>query len=78
MWFTEHGARQIGRISTVGIPITHFGPTGDGPSGIAFGSDGALWFTETGSDRIGRMTTSGAVSSFTIPTPGSEPGDIVA
>jgi virginiamycin B lyase len=80
LWFTEHalGVRQIGRISALGIPITHFGPTGEGPSGIAFGADGALWFTETGSDRIGRMTTSGSVSSFTIPTPASEPGGIVA
>jgi streptogramin lyase len=78
MWFTEHGLDQIGRISVLGIPINHFGPTGDKPSGVAFGSDGALWFTEEGSDRIGRMTTSGSISSFAIPTPGSEPGTIVA
>ena len=79
MWFTEQaGVNQIGRISVVGIPITHFGPTGSKPSGIAFGSDGALWFTETRADRIGRMTTSGTISSFAIPTPGSEPGEIVA
>ena len=62
----------------VGIPVTHFGPTGGGPSGIAFGADGALWFTETTSNRIGRMTTSGTLTSFAVPTPGSEPGDIVA
>ena len=80
MWFTEHGlnVNQIGRISTVGIPITHFGPTGAGPSGIAFGADGALWFTETGADKIGRMTTAGSISEFSIPTPLSEPGGIVA
>jgi streptogramin lyase len=78
MWFTEHKTAQIGRISVLGIPVTHFGPTDGGPSGIAFGSDGALWFTETTSDRIGRMTTSGSISSFAIPTRGSEPGTIVA
>ena len=78
VWFTEFGQSQIGRIPVVGIPITHFGPTGAGPSGIAFGSDGALWFTETTANRIGRMTTSGTHTSFPVPTPGSEPGDIVA
>ena len=82
MWFTENkndiGPGEIGRISVLGIPITHFGPTGDGPSGIAFGSDGALWFTESVSNRIGRMTTSGSITSFAIPTPGSQPGTIVA
>ena len=78
MWFTEFGANQIGRIPTVGLPVTHFGPTGAGPSGITFGADGALWFTMTGDDKIGRMTTSGSVTEYTIPTPNSEPGDIVA
>jgi streptogramin lyase len=78
LWFTQYGTDSIGRIPTFGLPITEFGPTGRGPSGIAFGQDGSLWFTETEANKIGRMTTTGRITEFSIPTAGSQPGEIVA
>ncbi|MDB5040836.1 MAG: lyase-like protein [Candidatus Eremiobacteraeota bacterium] len=44
--------------------------------GIAAGPDGNVWFTEAGSNAIGRITTAGVVSTFPIPTAGSNPVSI--
>jgi hypothetical protein len=38
----------------------------------------ALWFGESSANKIGRITTSGEITEFQIPTPGTEPMDIVA
>ncbi len=75
LWFTEHSANQIGRITTAGV-ITEFPiPTASsGPYGIAAGPDGNLWFAEPGANQIGRITTAGVVTEFPIPTASSDPG----
>ena len=64
LWFTEHDANQIGRITTAGV-ITEFPiPTaGSTPFAIAAGPDGNLWFTDTGNDQIGRITTEPTVQT---------------
>src|SRR4051812_33013113 len=46
------------------------------PQGVTAGPDGNVWFTETNANRVGRMTPAGVVTTFAIPTPGSQPGSI--
>jgi virginiamycin B lyase len=69
-----------------------FGPpleTSDlpGPGSITAGPDGNIWFTNGGSDvgvsgvyggQIDRITPAGTVSEYQIPSPNSEPNDLVA
>ncbi|MFN8515612.1 MAG: S-layer homology domain-containing protein, partial [Thermomicrobiales bacterium] len=84
LWFTEHEAGKIGRITTAG-DITEF-PIANGtvqqPFGITAGPDNALWFTRQGSggndDLIGRITTAGVSTSYPIPTSNGLPVGIVA
>ncbi len=79
LWFTEHAAGQIGRITTAGIFTEFTIPTvGSNPVGIAVGPDGNLWFTEESSNKIGRITTTGVFTEFPTPTLGSNPIGIVA
>jgi streptogramin lyase len=77
LWFTQLLGNRIGQLSTSGSLLNEF-PAGSGPSGIAFGPDGALWFTESTGNKIGRMTTGGSLTEFTIPTPNTDPSDIVS
>jgi virginiamycin B lyase len=82
LWFTMRNTSKVEQTSTNGAKLNEF-PTNPGiafggPSGITFGSDGALWFTEADASKIGRLTTGGSFIDFTIPTPASEPSDIVA
>jgi streptogramin lyase len=76
MWFTEHGADRIGRITPDGT-ITEFSagitpPSGPAaadfrdaaPHSIVTGPDGNLWFTEQTADRIGRITPDGTITEF--------------
>ncbi len=43
---------------------------------ITTGPDGALWFTEQMSSKIGRITTSGSITSYPVPSAGSQPWGI--
>lgn len=54
LWFTEHGANNIGRITPAGI-VTEFPlPTATSlPVGITSGPDDNLWFAEIGANKIG-------------------------
>ena len=68
LWFTDFGARAIGRITTAGGITEYPLPTAAGlPSGIAAGSDGSLWFTERYTAKIGRITTAGAITEYFPP-----------
>jgi streptogramin lyase len=58
-----------------------------GPGSITAGPDGNIWFTNGGSDvgvsgvyggQIDRITPTGAVSEYQIPSPNSQPDDLVA
>ena len=78
LFFTEHGANQIRRLSTageIGPPI----PVGAGPSSLATGPDQALWVTETLAGKIGRITTTGILTNeFPASSPAAEPAGIAA
>src|SRR5437016_6286143 len=65
VWFTENGAKKIGRISMTGT-VTEFPlplPFSD-PRGITAGPDGNLWFTGIFQSNIDRMTPSGVLTEF--------------
>jgi len=64
LWFTEHGAAQIGRITSAG-KINEY-PIPSSARGITRGPDGALWFT-TYLNQIGRITTAGVVTMYNLP-----------
>ncbi len=58
-----------------------------GPGSIIAGPDGNIWFTNGGSDvgvsgvyggQIDRITQTGTVSEYQIPSPNSQPNDLVA
>ena len=76
LWFTEHHANKIGRISPSGT-ITEF-PGGWGPLGITAGPDGNLWFTDNDNSVIGRISPSGTITYFPLPTYTSGPLGITA
>jgi len=64
LWFTEHAANRIGRITPLGT-VTEFAlPHAGGPAGIATGPDGNLYIAENSGDRIDRMSTEGRVDEF--------------
>jgi hypothetical protein len=73
VWFVEHDAHNIARVTPMGM-ITEFGiPSGGRPFAIAAGSDGNVWFSEPGSfNAIGRCTPSGGISEYPIPTANSD------
>src|SRR5260370_32031063 len=79
LWFTEHDAHNIGRITPAGA-ITEFGiPSGGRPYAITAGPDGNLWFTEPGFyNAIGRSTPAGGISEYPIPTPNTNAAGITA
>jgi virginiamycin B lyase len=57
LWFSEAGANQIGRITTVGTIIERPVPTPVGhPVHIVTGPDGSLWYAEENGNKIGRLT----------------------
>ena len=64
-------------------------PTPGGSPSVAGGPDGNMWFTKGSANQIGRITVprahgrfrgqgGGAIHEITVPTPNSEPSDIVA
>jgi virginiamycin B lyase len=79
VWFTEHDANKIGRITPAGA-VTGFPIPTDRtrPVVITNGPDGALWFTEPLANKIGRITTSGVITEFPLPMPQRVPIGIVA
>jgi streptogramin lyase len=80
LWFTEHGAGRLGRITANGVVTEYRLPTSrSGPAGITLGHDGALWFTEDFADRIGRLDPrTGNVREYVLPHRGFRPYQIVA
>jgi RHS repeat-associated protein len=75
LWFTEHEANKIAKMTTAGSITTYSLPAGSWPSGIASGPDGNLWFTDNGSNKIGKITTAGVVTEYAQPAE-SYPGTI--
>jgi virginiamycin B lyase len=65
MWFTEHGADAIGRITLSGDISTFPLSKGFAPTVLVLGADGALWFA--GKDRIGSMSLTGALTEYPLP-----------
>jgi streptogramin lyase len=66
LWFADHVAAAVGRVTTVGV-FTKFpipGSPGFYPWQIASGPDGALWFTDFNGHRVGRLTTAGELTLF--------------
>jgi virginiamycin B lyase len=86
LWFTEMGADTIVSMTTAsGNAMTSY-PLGTPPGGAASWKPafittgpgtGSLFFTAPGANAIGEITTSGAISSFLIPTAGSNPQGLV-
>lgn len=92
LWFTELKGNKIGRITPAGT-LAEFPLSPDSvPGSIIVGPDGALWFTEggiyqiqnaiqvgkfVGGNKIGRITTRGILTEYLIPTPSSEPDEII-
>ena len=81
LWFTDGGARAVGRITPTGT-ITEF-TVGLKPDSalrvIATGPDGNLWFAvaSPSAPAIGRITPSGMITEFSLNT-GSSPDGVVA
>ncbi len=73
-------AGNIGLLAQPQAPtITEFSvgsPSNNSPSGITVGVDGALWYTDVIANQIGRITPAGDVTTFPIPTAGSQPSGI--
>src|SRR5205823_4948701 len=63
LWFTEHDANKIGRITSSG-DVTEFAiPSAETRVAlITSGPDGNLWFAEPLANKIGRITPGGAVA----------------
>ncbi len=81
LWFTEHFANEIGRITTNGTITDYLIPSySSGPADITAGPDGNLWFTENYIDanRIGRITPAGEISEFPLPAKDRFPDGITA
>ena len=66
VWFTDPGAREIGRVSLDGV-ITLYPVPDAGDSQIIAGPDGALWINDYQNKKVGRITLSGSVSYFSVP-----------
>jgi streptogramin lyase len=76
LWFTEHQAARIGRITTDGTVTEFTGVGGAGQlAGITAGPDGNLWYVSRHpGNLVGRITTDGTVTEFTDGiTPGADP-----
>ena len=87
LWFTEHDANKIGRMTQQGKfsefqirPINKKRPILDslvGLDAVTLGPDGAVWFTENRANKIGRISRTGMVREFPL-GPASGPEYIVA
>ncbi len=67
LWFTDHRANAIERITPGGHVQAFAVPTADsGVTGIARAADGMLWFTESDSGRIGSVDTNGKITDYAL------------
>ncbi|PRH75709.1 virginiamycin B lyase, partial [Streptomyces solincola] len=48
------------------------------PHAVAAPRPGACWFTEWAGNRVGHLTAEGVLTSYDLPSPGSEPHGIAA
>ena len=77
LWFTEHAANRVGRLTPLGT-LTEFAlPKRGGPAGIAEGSDGKLYIAENSGERIDQMSMDGRVQEFRLPSSGGRPDSVV-
>jgi virginiamycin B lyase len=67
LWFTNHGANTIGRITQQGLVTSYPGLGTNEPVEITSGPDGALWFANDQTGDLGRTTTAGKTSAFATP-----------
>jgi virginiamycin B lyase len=76
VWFIEYlssGPGRIGRLTPSGSLTEFATPGAEGLQWIAAGPDKALWFTGGRPATIGRISLSGVVTSYPIPSFGSQP-----
>jgi streptogramin lyase len=76
VWFTETKADQIGVRGSNAKYSEYKLPAGSDPYGITVGPDGAVWFTMRGTNRVGRVDAAGTITSWSMPTPASQPTSI--
>ena len=76
IWFAEHGASRIGRVTAQGSVVEYPTVTPDAaPESIAVASDGSVWFTEPAVDKIGEYSPSaGTTTEYSVP--GGAPAQI--
>jgi len=82
VWFTEHKTNRISSIKLLengSVLFRHYATGGDsGLWGIGVDPNGFVWVTENKRNCIGRLNpVSGEYVTFTIPTPYSEPHELV-
>ena len=77
LWFTEHAANRVGRITPLGTVTEFVLPDPGAPAGIAAGPDGNIYFAENSGNRIDRISPAGWVDEFALPNPNSLPNGIV-
>jgi streptogramin lyase len=75
IWFTEAGARRIGRLTSKGKLTEYKVPSGEAYD-IAVGPDGAVWFTEPAANKVGRVDLAGRITEYALPTAGAFPTGI--
>ena len=78
VWFAELSGEKIGRLDPTTGAITEF-TVGEGLMccGVATGFD-AVWFTASSANLIGKLDpNTGVITKYAIPTPGSNPLEIV-
>jgi virginiamycin B lyase len=76
VWFIEYlssGPGRIGRLTPSGSLTEFATPGAEGLQWIAAGPDKALWFTGGRPATIGRISLSGVVTTYPIPSFGSQP-----
>jgi streptogramin lyase len=80
VWFVEHEASKIGKITPSGTITEYSLPANSGPWEIAAGpeKENALWFTEWGKDKVGKITTSGTITEYALSAEVSAPEGIAA
>ena len=70
LWFTQHKANQIGRM-TVDGKVTHIDRSYTQCRCAIYHSttQGDVWFTENRANKIGKLTVTGEIIEYTLPNP---------
>lgn len=76
LWFTVNGW-YVGKITTSGA-VTMYNLPNAQWTDITTGPDGNLWAADMLSNRIALISTAGTFTTYTIPTPNSDPQTIAA